>query len=96
MLADKAYAGAKLENEWLFRPIRRNEQAYKMDRISAKAANRKLSKRRVRIEHVMASLKRYRILRDRFPLALHLYTPCMHAIALIHNLEIELKTVMEL
>ena len=88
VLADKAYAGARLERVLLFRPVKRQERAYRENREKVKATNRERAQRRVRIEHVMASLKRFRVLRDRFPLALRLLSPCLHVIALIHNLEL--------
>lgn len=96
ILADKAYAGAKMENIRLFRPVRRHERACRENKAKAKADNRALSRLRVRVEHVLASLKRFRILRDRFPLALDWYTPCMHLVALLHNLEIRFKEAAEL
>lgn len=87
VLGDKAYVGAKLEGKGLIRPLRRNEGAYKTQPEPAKAFNRALSRRRVRIEHVMASLKRFRILGGRFSLALEWYPLVMKAVALVHNLE---------
>jgi hypothetical protein len=49
--------------------------------------NKGLSRRRVRIEHVMARLKRSRLLGGRFSLALGCYPAVMQAAALINNLE---------
>lgn len=87
VLADKAYAGTHLEGHGLIRPVKHNEWGYRAEPEQAKAFNRELSRRRVRIEHVMASLKRFRILGGRFSLALECYPAVMRAAALIHNLE---------
>lgn len=87
VLGDKAYAGAKLEGEGLIRPLRRNEWAYRLQAAQAKAFNRELSRRRGRVEHVVASLKRFRLLGGRFSLALEWYPAAMKAAALVHNLE---------
>lgn len=87
VLADKGYVGAKLEGKGLIRPLRRNEWAYRSPPEEAKAFNREVCRHRVRIEHIMASLKRYRILGGRFSLALEWYPVVMKAVVLIHNLE---------
>lgn len=70
-----------------FRPMRHNEWAYRAAPEQAKAFNKELSRRRVRIEHVMARLKRFRLLGGRFSLALSCYPAVMKAVALICNLE---------
>ena len=57
VLGDKAYAGGLGEGEYLLRPIKRGETAYKQDKPTAKEFNRRLSRIRVRIEHVFARLK---------------------------------------
>lgn len=87
VLADKAYAGVQLEGKGLIRPLRRNEWAYRLQPVQAKAFNRELSRHRARIEHVMASLKRFRILGNRFSLVLEWYPAVMKTAALIHNME---------
>jgi hypothetical protein len=95
VLADKGYAGAILTKAVL-RPLKRNESAYRNNPARAKQENRIVSALRVRIEHVIGSLKRFKILAERFPLALACYSGCMHAIALIHNLQLEIKLAGEL
>lgn len=91
ILADKAYAGADYEGTLLVRPAKRNENTYRKHRKRAKDNNRKLSALRVKVEHVIASLKRFKIVRERFPLALSLFHSCMWAAAVIHNMELKLK-----
>jgi hypothetical protein len=87
VLADKAYAGAVGEGTVLFRPVRRNEQAWKNGPTGAMVANVLLSKRRVRIEHVFAQLKTWRIIHHDFPLRPRMYATTFRAIAYIHNLK---------
>jgi hypothetical protein len=86
VLADKAYAGAKGEGEWLLRPIKRGETAYKQDKESAKAFNRGLSKIRVRVEHAFARLKTWKVLSGMFPFKWTRLGEVTRAIAVIHNL----------
>jgi hypothetical protein len=93
VLADKAYAGATGEGSVLFRPVRRNEQAWKNDPFAAKASNAVLSKRRVRIEHVFAQLKTWRIIHHDFPMRPCMYGITFRAIAFIHNLFIAQKNM---
>lgn len=87
VLADKAYAGAYLEGEGLVRPFRHHEREYRAQPETARVFNKELSRRRARIEHVMASLKRFRLLGGRFSLSLACYPAVMKAAALIHNLQ---------
>jgi len=86
ILGDKAYAGGAGEGSILFRPIKRNETAYKTEPIGAKAFNRELSRWRVTVEHVFAQLKNFRILRGIFPLQPKRYEQCFRMIALVYNL----------
>lgn len=86
VLADKAYSGGLGEGTVLFRPVRRNEVAWKSDPKEAKAANALLSKRRVRIEHVFAQLKTWRIIHHYYPMRPSTYATTFKAIAFIHNL----------
>jgi hypothetical protein len=88
-LGDKAYAGGKGENTILFRPVKRNETAYKDEKESSKAFNRELSKWRVTVEHVFAQLKNYRILRGIFPLHPTRYGMIFCTIALLHNMNLD-------
>ena len=48
ILGDKAYAGAEGEGAILFRPIKRNETAWRSDAGGCRTFNRTLSRRRVR------------------------------------------------
>lgn len=86
ILGDKAYAGGIGEGQILFRPIKRNEMAYKSDVMSSKAFNKELSRWRVTVEHVFAQLKNFRILRGIFPLQPKRYELCFKVIALVYNL----------
>ncbi|MDW9478852.1 transposase [Sinorhizobium meliloti] len=86
VLADKAYAGGAGEGEVLFRPVKRNEQAWKRDPGRAKSFNAALSKRRVRIEHLFAQLKTWRIIHHYYPMRPQTYGTTFMAIAYIHNL----------
>ncbi len=92
VLADKAYAGADGENTILFRPIKRNEQRWKDDPEAAKAANRVLSKQRVKIEHVFAQLKTWRTIHHDYPNRPETYGTTFKAIAYLHNLELDYQS----
>lgn len=83
-LADKAYAGTPDEGEALLRPIKRGEKAWKLP--GALQFNSELSKRRVRIEHVFARLKTFRVLQGLFPYNWRKLSVIMRALALVHNL----------
>ena len=85
VLADKAYAGAVGEGDILFRPAKRNETAHREHRDSAKAANRMLSRIRVKIENVFAQMKAFRILQGLFSLKPERYAMVFRAVAVIHN-----------
>ena len=84
MLADKAYVGAFNEGEGLLRPIKRGERAAKLP--AAQAFNAELSRRRVRIEHVFARLKTFRVLQGLSPYRGEQLGTVLRAIALVHNL----------
>ena len=84
ILADKAYAGAHDEGAGLLRPIKRGERAAKLP--AAQAFNAELSRRRVRIEHVFARLKTFRVLQGLFPYRGEQLGTVLRAIALVHNL----------
>ena len=43
--------------------LKRNEIRYKKDKIKGKEENKSLNKQRVKIEHIFANIKNYRILR---------------------------------
>jgi hypothetical protein len=50
-----------------------------------------MSKRRVRIEHLIARLKSWRIIHHDYPTRPNTYAEIFRAIAYIHNLELEVK-----
>ena len=85
ILADKAYAGARGENSVIFRPVKRNEAAWRDAPEESRRFNHELSKRRVTIEHVFADLKAFRIIRDMFPLHPDRFGVVFKAVAFIHN-----------
>ena len=91
VLADKAYVGAKGEGELLLRPHRRSDAAYKTDKDSAKAFNRALSKIRVKVEHVFAQMKHFRVLSNLFPFRPDRYGEVFRAVAVIHNFKLQFK-----
>ena len=95
VLGDKAYAGAKGETDAkgkiVLRPIKRNEVHYKLDKESCKAFNRQLSQIRVRVEHVFAQLKSFKILRNLFPLQPKRYATCFKVVALVYNMNLQEK-----
>jgi DDE superfamily endonuclease len=65
-LADKAYVGLTHWN--VTTPVKRNEKTYKKDNLKTKKENKQLSSKRIKVEHVFASLKSWRILKQ-----LHFY-----------------------
>jgi len=85
ILADRAYAGATGDGSFLHRPVRKNETAYKADMPKAKEQNRRLSLKRVKIEHLFARLKTWRIIHHYFPQNPETYSTVFKAIAYIHN-----------
>jgi hypothetical protein len=90
VLADKAYAGAAGEAQYLLRPIKRGESAYKEDKEKAKEFNRGLSKIRVRVEHVFARLKTWKTLSGLFVYKWSRLAEMVRAIAVVHNLNREI------
>ncbi len=66
ILADKAYVGLTHFN--VKTPVKRNEKPYKKDKLKTKEDNKALSSKRIKVEHVFASLKSWRILKQ-----LHFY-----------------------
>ena len=91
VLADKAYVGARGEGQILLRPHRRSDAAYKADKDSAKAFNRALSKIRVKVEHVFAQMKNFRVLSNLFPFHPDRYGEVFRAVAVIHNFKLQFK-----
>ncbi len=67
ILADKAYVGLTHFN--VTTPVKRNEKTYKRDKLKTKEDNKVLSSKRIKVEHVFASLKSWRILKQ-----LHFYS----------------------
>ena len=91
VLADKAYVGAKGEGQLLLRPHRHSDAAYKADKDSAKTFNRALSKIRVKVEHVFAQMKHFRVLSNLFPFRPDRYGEVFRAVAVIHNFKLRFK-----
>lgn len=91
VLGDKGYAGGSGENTVLFRPVKRNENEYKNNKVKTKAYNRSLSKIRVRVEHAFARIKIFRILANLFPLKASRYGAIFKTVAIICNLKLILK-----
>lgn len=91
VLADKGYVGAKGEGEILLRPYRRSDAHYKVQKDDAKAFNRALSKIRVKVEHVFAQMKNYRVLSNLFPFHPDRYGEVFRAVAVIHNFKLRFK-----
>lgn len=60
ILGDKAYVGLKHFN--VVTPSKQNERFYKENKTNAKYFNKRLSSKRIQIEHTFAWLKTYRIL----------------------------------
>jgi hypothetical protein len=89
VLGDKAYAGGDGEGELLFRPVEKNERAYKADVDGCKAANRRLSKVRVTVEHVFAKLKTFRIIQGQFAFLADRYGDAFRAVAVLHNMNLD-------
>jgi hypothetical protein len=85
--ADKAYAEAAGEGTSLLRPVKRGERAYTENPEQAKAFNRGLSKIRVRVEHVFARLKTWRVLSGLFPYRWPRLGEVVRALAVVHNLD---------
>lgn len=61
ILGDKSYVG--LEEENVKTSSKRNELKYKTNKEKAKENNKLLNSKRVKIEHIFAHIKNYRILR---------------------------------
>ena len=85
-LGDKAYAGGTGEGELLFRPIRRNEKAWKENNATSRSFNRHLSSIRVRVEHAFARIKAFRVLVGQFHLGLGSYDTVFRAVAFVCNM----------
>ena len=69
------------------------EVSYKLDKESCKAFNRQLSQIRVRVEHVFAQLKSFKILRNLFPLQAKRYATCFKSVALVCNMNLQEKNL---
>lgn len=90
VLGDKAYAGGRGEGVTLFRPTKRNESTYLADKGAAKLRNRGISRVRVRIEHVFARLKCWRVIAGIFPYHWSTLGVVVKSLAVLHNLAREL------
>ena len=84
ILGDKAYVG--LEKENVKTSSKRNEIRYKEDRLKGKENNKLLNKKRVKIEHIFANIKNYRILRYGNYYAKDKLNSLFKAICVIYNL----------
>ena len=62
ILGDKTYVG--LEYKQVLTSSKCNEKRYKLDPIQASINNKLLNKKRVKIEHIFAQMKNYRIIRQ--------------------------------
>ena len=91
VLADKAYIGAKGENTCLLRPVKHNERQYKERNEESKAFNRELSKIRVKIEHVFAQLKAFKLFANTFALDKKRLSTCYRAVAVAYNMNLDAK-----
>ena len=60
ILGDKGYSGLSEYNVTI--PIKRNELVYKENKSLIKSKNKELSSKRIKIEHVFAYIKSYRIM----------------------------------
>jgi hypothetical protein len=88
-LGDKAYAGGSGEWETLFRPVRRNETAWKRDNEASRSFNRRLSSVRVRVEHAFARIKSFRVLAGQFQLGVDRYACVFAAVAFVCNIRLD-------
>ena len=64
---------------------------YREDKEAAKGYNRGLSKIRVRVEHVFAKMKTWKVLSGMFPFKWQRLGVVMRGIAVLHNWNLELK-----
>lgn len=88
ILGDKAYVG--LTKYGVIAPAKRCETKYKNDPEMAKTLNRALSKKRVIVEHVFASLKRFQILRYANYFSREWVSRIFYVICVLHNMEVPL------
>lgn len=84
ILGDKAYAG--LNPYHLEIPIKRNELKYKKDKILSKTNNQSISSKRIKVEHVFAYMKHFRILQRLNHYKIDKIEIFFNAIARIYNL----------
>jgi len=67
-------------------PRKRNELEYKKDKIKAKSLNKELSSKRIKIEHLFAKMKNFRILQRLNYYKIDKIEIFFNAIANIYNL----------
>ena len=84
ILGDKVYLGLNKYN--LSIPFKRNHLVYKNNPLKAKLDNKILSSKRIKIEHVFAYIKKYRILSFNFYYSIKKTELFFKAIANIYNL----------
>lgn len=85
ILADKAYVG--LTPCGVITPVKRNEIPYKKDKIKTKQDNQQLSSRRIKIEHVFAWLKSWRILKQLHYFNRNVIDKIFQSLVHIHNIK---------
>ena len=84
IIGDKAYIGLKNYN--LSVPIKKNELPYKNNKEKTKQDNKSLSSKRIKIEHVFAYIKKYRILNFNFYYEIQKLELFFKAVANLFNL----------
>lgn len=89
IVGDKAYVGLSVLN--VFTPLRRSDTVYCQNPAAAKRKNKRLSQRRVVIEHVFAALKRYRSLLFANYFERAWVCRMFRAICVVHNTELQVK-----
>ena len=84
ILGDKAYIG--LRKQQVEVPIKRNQEPYKNNKEASKQSNHWMNKHRVKIEHVFAEMKSFRILKQLHYYSLEKINRIFYAVGVICNL----------
>ena len=85
ILGDKGYSGLKDYDVEI--PIKCNELIYKQDKLLSKVNNKSLSSKRIKIEHVFAYIKKFRIMQRLNYYSIDKIEILFHSIANIYNLQ---------
>ena len=93
VLADKAYAGAIGEGQYLLRPVKHNESAYRTAPDESRTFNKGLSNLRVRIEHVFARLNAWKTFSGLFFYKWQRLSEFVRAIAVVHNMNLQFDQI---